>query len=92
MKIVIAGRQEGKTYQAVQWVKEYPDKRAILCANYMEAKRLQEQYELEPEQTRLMGQPMVGYNPREIIIDNADWVLRNLMPATDILAGLTLNV
>ena len=102
MKVIVNGRQSGKTYTLVQWVKEgeqtdsYPGwSRVILTHTIDEANRLRTLYDLDYRQVFSVGEwgsARLGRKPVEIAVDNADLVLMSYlgqMPAKISVTGGT---
>lgn len=100
MKVIVNGRQSGKTYQLIQWVKDgektdsYPGwSRILLCHSLDEAQRLRTQYDLDYHQVFSVDEwrhARKGRKPVEVALDNADLVLGMLlgqMPACISLTG-----
>lgn len=89
MKVVVNGRQSGKTFQVVQWLKEgvetdsYPGwSRVLLCHSIEEADRLRKDYDLDYRQVfsvREWQGAHLGRKPVEVALDNADLVLAHLL-------------
>lgn len=85
MKVIVNGRQSGKTFRLIQWVKEgfettsYPGwTRVLLTHSLDEAQRLRAQYDLEYRQVFSVSEwqtARLGREPVEIAVDNADLVL-----------------
>lgn len=102
MKVIVNGRQSGKTYALVQWVREgvatdsYPGwSRVILTITINEAERLRRDYELDYRQVFSVNEwqtARIGRKPVEIAVDNADLVLASYLgqhPAQITLTGST---
>lgn len=81
---VVRGRGGGKTYAAVQWLKEDPDRRVIVTVDPARAVEIRTQYGLSTSQVmscdgqmkpppRLQGRPLAAL---ELAIDDADELLR----------------
>lgn len=89
MKVTVNGRQSGKTYALVQWVKEgvetdsYPGwSRVILTHTIDEAIRLRADYDLDYRQVFSVEEwrsARLGHLPVEVGVDNADLFLHRLI-------------
>lgn len=89
MKIYANGRQSGKTYRLIQWVKNgkktdsYPGwSRILLCHSLDEAQRIRTQYDLDYRQVFSVSEwqrARKGHEPVEVALDNADLVLAMLL-------------
>lgn len=85
MKVIVSGRQAGKTYALVQWVKEgeqtdsYPGwSRVILTHSILEAARLRADYDLDYRQVFSVAEWQKAHLGRKLVeigVDNADLVL-----------------
>lgn len=85
MRVIVNGRQAGKTYSLVQWVKDgeetdsYPGwSRVILSHTLAEADRLRRLYELDYRQVFSVEEwrsARLGPKRVDIAVDNADLVL-----------------
>jgi len=100
MRVIVNGRQAGKTYALVQWVKEgeqtnsYPGwSRVILTHTIDEAQRLRGLYELDYRQVFSVSEwrtARLGRRPVDVALDNADLVLASYlgqMPAKIAMTG-----
>lgn len=83
MKIILDGRQSGKTYRLIQQAAK--DSLQIVCSNQREAERVfSEAGAMGVEITfpltaqAFLGRRFVGMGIRGFIIDNADWILQEL--------------
>lgn len=102
MKVIVNGRQAGKTYALVQWVKEgeqtdsYPGwSRVILTHNIDEAQRLRQQYDLDYRQVFSVPEwqhARLGREPVEVALDNADITLGHLLGQSPSLISLTGSI
>jgi len=89
MEVFARGRQAGKTYTLVEWVKEgvetdsYPGwSRVLLTHSLDEAQRLRTRYELDYRQVFFVGEwqrARLGRKPVQVALDNADLVLMNVL-------------
>ena len=89
MRVIVNGRQAGKTYALVQWVKEgeqtnsYPGwSRVILTHTIDEAQRLRGLYELDYRQVFSVSEwrtARLGRRPVDVALDNADLVLASYL-------------
>jgi hypothetical protein len=89
VNVIVNGRQSGKTYRLIQWVKEgeqtdsYPGwSRILLCHSLDEAQRLRTQYDLDYRQVFSVSEwqhARKGRKPVEVALDNADLVLGMLL-------------
>ena len=85
MEVFAWGRQAGKTYTLVEWVKEgvetdsYPGwSRVLLTHSLDEAQRLRTRYDLDYRQVFFVGEwqrARLGRKPVQVALDNADLVL-----------------
>ena len=104
MKIIVRGRQAGKTYDLIQWVKEgeetdsYPGwSRILLCHSLDEAQRIRTQYDVDYRQVFSVSEwqnARMGRKSIEIAVDNADLVLMGFlgqMPTQIAMTGTTLT-
>lgn len=92
MKVIVSGRQAGKTYALVQWVKggeqtdSYPGwSRVILTHNLVEAARLRAIYDLDYRQVFSVEEwrgAHLGKKLVEVGVDNADLVLSSYIGQT----------
>lgn len=99
MRVIVNGRQAGKTYALVQWVKEgeetdsYPGwSRVILTHNLEEAARLRAQYDLDYRQVFSVVEwqhARLGRKPVEVALDNADITLAHLLGQMPSLVSMT---
>jgi len=89
MRVIVNGRQAGKTHALVQWVKEgeqtdsYPGwTRVILTHSLEEAQRLRNLYDLEYRQVFSMGEwknARLGRKPVDVAVDNVDMILAHMI-------------
>jgi hypothetical protein len=89
VRVIARGRQAGKTYDLIQWVKEgketnsYPGwSRVLLCHTLEEAQRIRTDYDVDYRQVfgvTEWGAARLGRKPVEIAVDNADLVLASLL-------------
>lgn len=89
MKVIVNGRQAGKTYTLVQWVKEgertdsYPFwSRVILTHNIADADRLRKDYDLDYRQVFSIGEwgsARLGPRSVELGLDNVDLLLQRML-------------
>jgi hypothetical protein len=89
MRVIARGRQAGKTYDLVQWVKEgeqtdsYPGwSRVLLCHSLDEAQRIRELYDLDYRQVFGVNEwrgARLGPKTVEVAIDNVDLILLSLI-------------
>ena len=99
------GRQAGKTYALVQWVKDgeetdsYPGwSRVILTHSLEEAQRLRSLYDLEYRQVFSVNEwktARLGRKPVDIAVDNADMILAHVIgqyPSQVALTGTVAGV
>lgn len=77
-----AARAAGKTHALVQWLKEDPENRVILCHAEFAADNVRRQYGLTRGQVMSYRRVTWGSDgPKEYVIDNADLILQNLFIA-----------
>lgn len=89
MKVIVRGRQAGKTHDLVQWVKQgeetdsYPGwSRVILTHSIHEAERIRSLYELDYRQVFSAEEwktARLGRRPVQIAVDNAELVLASYL-------------
>ena len=90
MRVIARGRQAGKTYDLIQWVKEgretnqYPGwSRVLLCHTLAEAQRIRTSYDVDYRQVFAVSEWTTEYIPLrhevQIAVDNADLVLASLL-------------
>ena len=89
MRVIARGRQAGKTYDLVQWVKQgeetdwYPGwSRILLCHSLEEAQRIRRSYDLDYRQVFAVSEWKTARMARrdvEIAVDNADMVLASYL-------------
>ena len=102
MKVIVRGRQAGKTYDLVQWVKQgeetnsYPGwSRVILTHSIAEAERIRGLYDLDYRQVFSAQEwrtARLGRRPVEIAVDNAEIILASYLrnhPAQIAITGRT---
>lgn len=100
MYVIVNGRQAGKTYALVQWVKDgertdsYPGwSRVILTHTIADADRLRKDYDLDYRQVfgvEEWRKARIGRLPVAVAVDNADLVLASYlgqMPSTVSITG-----
>jgi hypothetical protein len=85
VKVIARGRQAGKTYALVQWVREgeetdsYPGwSRVLICHSLDEAMRIHKEHDLDYRQVFSAAgwkNARLGRTRVEIAVDNADLVL-----------------
>lgn len=89
MKVIVRGRQAGKTYDLVQWVKQgdetnsYPGwSRVILTHSIAEAERIRDLYDLDYRQVFSAEEwrtARLGLKPVEVAVDNAELILASYL-------------
>jgi hypothetical protein len=82
MRWMIWGRQWGKSYQTVQWLKEDPDNRVIVTADESMADGLRRRYSLREDQVFGAGRWIHQHRHllrKTIAIDNAEQTLPALL-------------
>ncbi len=100
MKLIIGGRQTGKTTELVNWWKELPEDRAIIVAGKQRADWILADIALDDEplarfaaKRRIFSasnvpRDLLGWDIREIAVDEIDTVLGMLLGTT---ASLTVG-
>ena len=88
MHVDLSGRRSGKTRRAVEWLKEKPKDRVMIVGNVTEKERIIRDYDLRsffkgeiPVYTWfdvLQIHVLAGMERKELFIDNADFLLREL--------------
>jgi phage terminase large subunit-like protein len=91
VRVIVRGRQAGKTYALIEWVKEgdktksYPGwSRILLCHSLDEAQRIRTdpRYGLDYHQVFAVSEwrtARLGHKPVEIAMDNVDLVLASFI-------------
>ena len=102
MKVIVNGRQSGKTHTLVEWIKEgeetdsYPGwSRILLCHSLEEAQRIRQLYDLDYRQVFAVSEwktARMGRKPVDIAVDNVDLILTSYLgqhPAQIAMTGTT---
>jgi len=102
VKVIVNGRQSGKTYALVEWIKEgeetdsYPGwSRVLLCHSLEEAQRIRKLYDLDYRQVFGVSEwktARIGRKPVDIAVDNVDLILASYLgqyPAQIAMTGTT---
>lgn len=89
MRVIVNGRQAGKTHALMKWVKEgeetdsYPGwSRVILTHSLEEAQRLRTLYDLDYRQVFSVNEwknARLGRKPVDVAVDNADLILAHMI-------------
>jgi len=83
IEYITGGRASGKTYKAVQWLNQDPNKRIIIVPNSEMADIIINQYALLPKQVMSFASWKDIHNGRgmkkEVCIDNAEIILQMLL-------------
>lgn len=89
MRVIVNGRQAGKTYALMKWVKEgektdsYPGwSRVLLTHSLAEAQRLRTLYDLDYRQVFSISEwktARLGRKPVDVAVDNADMILAHMI-------------
>lgn len=102
MEVIVNGRQAGKTYRLVEWVKQgeqidsYPGwSRVIVVQSVGEALLLRRDYGLNVRQVLSLkewGENRAGNSQVEIALDNADLVLGEILRKLPSVVSITGRV